>query len=214
MLAGDLMFFVRQYSQECGLHAIKNMFKSSAVTRADMHDACRAIEKRTGDTITNHESYSGDWSCSAVLETIRARGYTAKRAVHETAKDREWKTDDLQTLLQDDSFRGIILHQPFNHHFTCVRPETTDGERRLYYVDSMARGPIRISPRLVTRRCLSKAYRWEPYVVHGPEMEYVAPTKVPRAVIDTYCSRPIKRSKFTPTQEFLTAWRSAKAHTK
>ena len=203
------MFFERQFSQECGLHAIHNMFKSAAVTRDDVHKACESIQKKTGDSTSNHESYSGDWSCEAILETIRNKGYEIERAVHNSRTSRDWVKMSIEDLMNDDNFRGMIVYQPFNRHFTCVRPEKIDGETFLYYVDSMARGPIRISPRLVTRRCLSKAYKWEPYIVKGKEMEFV-PIKEktePLKIID-YCTRSSKRQKFTPSSEFLKAWKN------
>jgi len=203
------MFFERQFSQECGLHAIHNMFKSAAVTRHDVHGACESIQKKTGDSTSNHESYSGDWSCEAILETIRNKGYVVERAVYSSKSSRVWSEPPIEDLINEDDFRGMIVYQPFNRHFTCVRPETISGEKYLYYVDSMARGPIRISPRLVTRRCLSKAYKWEPYIVKGPEMEFV-PIKEysePMKIID-YCSRASKRQKFTPSSQFLKAWKN------
>ena len=203
------MFFERQFSQECGLHAIHNMFKSAAITRDDVHKACENIQKKTGDSTSNHESYSGDWSCEAILETIRNKGYVVERAVHSSKSARDWVEPQIDELMKEDSFRGMIVYQPFNRHFTCVRPETVSDETYLYYVDSMARGPIRISPRLVTRRCLSKAYQWEPFIVKGPEMEFVpnTPESKPPDIIG-YCTRASKRQKFTPSDEFLKAWKN------
>jgi len=201
------MFFERQFSQECGLHAIHNMFKSAAITRDDVHRACGSIENKTGDSTLNHESFSGDWSCSAILETIRNKGYEVNRAIHSSRTSRDWTDQTLEKLMSDNTFRGMIVYQPFNRHFTCVRPETISHEKYLYYVDSMARGPIRISPRLVMRRCISKAYQWEPFIVKGPEMEFV-PLQTPSPTILGYCTRASKRQKFTPTSEFLDAWKS------
>tara|TARA_B110000483_G_C18033614_1_gene479760 strand:+ start:165 stop:824 length:660 start_codon:yes stop_codon:yes gene_type:complete len=202
------MFFERQFSQECGLHAIHNLFKSALVTRQEIHTACKAIEAKTGDLTQHHESYSGDWSCSAVLETIRDQGYKVTRAVHSSHQARVWHGEELDELLRDPLFRGMVLYQPFNRHFTCVRTETIDQDPCLYYVDSMARGPIRISPRLVTRRCLSNAYRWEAFVVKGPEMKVVPLMPSPKLPISNYCTPTAKREKFVPSVEFLTAWKS------
>ena len=199
------MFFEHQFSQECGLHAIHNMFKSAAITREDVHQACETIQTKTGDSTVNHESYSGDWSCSAILETIRNKGYEVNRAIHASKMSREWTEQSIEELMSDDTFRGIILYQPFNRHFTCVRPETISQVQYLYYIDSMARGPIRISSRLVMRRCVSKAYQWEPFVVKGPEMEFV---ETPCKEITDYCTHTSKRRKFTPTSEFLDAWKN------
>ena len=66
------MFFVRQKGNQCGLHAIHNLFKSAAVTTTDMHDSCQRIHDTTGDKISNHESFGGDWSVEAVVETVVA----------------------------------------------------------------------------------------------------------------------------------------------
>ena len=68
-------------------------------------------------------------------------------------------------MAQND-FRGFIIHQPQKHHFTCIRPEDVDGKRHLYYVDSQSDGPVRISPRLATRRCLAAA-KINPLSING-----------------------------------------------
>jgi len=190
------MFFVRQQSNQCGLHAIQNLFKSAAVTRDDLHDACDAIRKTTGDNISNHESFGGDWSVEAVCEAVRNRGYTVERAV-QTKDKRVWQARDMDDLANDALFRGFIVHQPINRHFTCIRPEKVGDDNYLYYVDSQSSGPLRISPRLALRRCLARAYAWEPFVVMGPEMEYVQPLVRPISVYEP------KRKKFKPSAEFL-----------
>ena len=145
------MFFVRQQSNKCGLHAIQNLFKSAAIKAHDLHQACVSIHEETGDQITNHESYGGDWSVAAVLKAMHAHGYVIKRAVN-SGTTREWCVETIENMMTQSNFRGFIIHQPQNHHFTCIRPEEVNGERHLYYVDSQSTGPIRISPRLATRR--------------------------------------------------------------
>ena len=200
------MFFVRQQSNQCGLHAIQNLFKSAAITRDDLHQACKSIHTATGDSVRNHESFGGDWSVEAVTQTVCQRGYTVERAVKEKQNERTWTIDDMETLTMDPLFRGFLLHQPVNHHFTCIRPEKiSPTETRLYYVDSQASGPIRISPRLAMRRCLTSAYAWEPFVVKGPEMDYVAPVETPVSVYQgVACTSP--RNVFRPSSEFLREW--------
>ena len=90
MFTGE--FFVRQQSNQCGLHAIQNMFQSAAVTKNDMDIACQKILKETGDPIRNHQSHGGDWSVSAVVTAIKMQGYDVKRAVS-SRKYREWVGD-------------------------------------------------------------------------------------------------------------------------
>lgn len=199
------MFFVRQQGNQCGLHAIQNLFKSAAITRDDLHAACDAIHKQTGDPVSNHESFGGDWSVEAVCEAVRAHGYTVERAV-QSKKGRAWTAAAMETLVQDPLFRGFLVHQPINHHFTCMRPEQVDSDRYLYYVDSQSSGPIRISSRLAMRRCLAAAYSWEPFVVKGPEMEYVSPVTSPVAVFHGVSSARQRRSTFKPSAEFLRDW--------
>lgn len=203
MFTGE--FFVRQQSNQCGLHAIQNMFQSAAVTKNDMDIACQKILKETGDPIRNHQSHGGDWSVSAVVTAIKMQGYDVKRAVS-SRKYREWVGDSFDKLLENKMFRGMIIHQPINRHFTCIRPQDIDGERRLFYVDSQSSGPIRISNKLAERRCLSKAYSWEPYVVFGDEMDFIAP---PPQISVSEAFRNIKqRPKVRPSEQFMSAWNS------
>lgn len=197
------MFFVRQQSNQCGLHAIQNLFKSALMTRDDLHAACDKIHEQTGDAVTNHESFGGDWSVEAVCEAIRERGYTVERAV-QSKKGRVWSAPPIDTLLQDSMFRGFLVHQPINHHFTCIRPEKVANVNCLFYVDSQSSGPIRISPRLAMRRCLATAYSWEPFVIMGPDMEYVAPVQMPVSVYNGVSSK--RKRTFKPSAEFLRAW--------
>ena len=110
----------------------------------------------------------------------------------------------MDDLLQDDTFRGFLLHQPMRRHFACMRPEKVGDERHLYYVDSQSQGPIRISTRLALRRCLSPAYAWEPYAVHGDEMPYVAPEPDPITIYDNIKPSTVQRPK--PSEEFLREW--------
>lgn len=202
---GLYMFFVRQQSNQCGLHAIQNLFKSASVTRDDLHRACASIHKETGDAVSNHESFGGDWSVEALCQALHNRGYNVERAV-ETKNERTWRAPDMDTLAQDPLFRGFLIHQPTNHHFTCIRPETVDGDNLLYYVDSQSAGPIRISSRLAMRRCLAAAYAWEPFVVRGPEMDYVEPTASPVSVYQGVAREDDNRVKFKPSAEFLREW--------
>jgi|TARA_B110000091_G_C13800743_1_gene470109 hypothetical protein len=203
MFTGD--FFVRQQSNQCGLHAIQNMFRSAAVSKNDMHKACQQIFEETGDPITNHESLGGDWSVAAVVTAIKMHGYDVERAVS-SRENREWVVDSFETLLENQDFRGMIIHQPINRHFTCVRPEEIDGERQLFYVDSQSSGPLRISTKLAKRRCLSKAYSWEPYVVMGDEMDFVAPPQQTSILEAT--TEMKQRPKMRPSDDFMTAWNS------
>tara|TARA_B110000977_G_scaffold185388_2_gene250140 strand:- start:760 stop:1386 length:627 start_codon:yes stop_codon:yes gene_type:complete len=200
------MFFVRQHNNQCGLHAIQNMFKSAAMVTNDMHTACVKIEKDTGDPIINHESMGGDWSVAAIITALELRGYKIHRAV-ESRQCRQWSGDSLETLLKNEQFRGMIVHQPMNQHFTCLRPEQVDGQQQLFYVDSQADGPIRISTRLAERRCLAPAYSWEPYCVMGGEMEYVAPVAIPK-------EPSIKeRPRLRPSAEFMKDWHALRNNT-
>lgn len=201
------MFFVRQKTNKCGLHAIQNMFKSAKITEEDLHNTCKDIHDKTGDHIHNHESFGGDWSVEAVLQTLVRHGYTIEPAIS-SRSGREWSGPPIPDLLKDDNFRGMIVHQPMNRHFTCLRPEETDGTKELYYIDSQSSGPRKISPNLASRRCLAVAYAWEPYIVKGPEMEYVKPTQIEHSIRnDIIVDRPSKRVK-RPSEEFMQAWRS------
>lgn len=196
------MFFVRQKSNQCGLHAIQNMFKSAAVTNEDMHAACEDIHTQTGDAVQNHESFGGDWSVSAVIAAVVRRGYSVEPAVS-SKSERTWSSTDISELLKDKTFRGMIVHQPLNRHFTCLRPETVDGVRQLFYVDSQSSGPLRISPKLATRRCLAAAYAWEPYIVKGEVMEFVPNLSIQQPEIQ----RP-QRTGQRPPEDFMQAWYS------
>lgn len=196
------MFFVRQQTNQCGLHAIQNMLKTAAITRDDMRTACQHIHEQTGDPIRNHETFGGDWSVSAVLQALHDRGFTVGRAVS-SKQEREWSGASMDELLEDDSFRGFIVHQPLQRHFTCMRPETVDGEKYLYYVDSQSMGPIRISSRLAMRRCLAAAYAWEPYVVKGDEIEYVAPPENAISMYHATTGEKRADNSFKPSAEFL-----------
>jgi hypothetical protein len=199
-------FFVRQQTNQCGLHALQNMFKSAALTKRDMHAACEAIFQQTGDPIYNHESMGGDWSVAAIVMVLVMEGYQVSGAVSSKAK-RTWTGKSLDVLLDDPQFRGIILHQPKNRHFTCLRPEQVGTQRHLFFVDSQSSGPIRISKRLAKRRCLAAAYAWEPYIVMGKEMEFVAP---PPDVQKTIPVRTSKRVKRRPSEDFMKIWNSTK----
>ena len=201
------MFFAKQKSQQCGLHAIQNVLKTGAITRQDMDSACKSIHEQTGDAIQNQQAYTGDWSVSAVLQALRARDFEVYQAV-ETKQDREWKGPSMDELVQDEMFQGIILHQPLQRHFTCIRPEDENGQKNLYYVDSQSSGPRRISSRLATRRCLANAYAWEPFVVKGKDIEYVPPNNVPDVPELPDVNQFNERPREKPSEEFLQAWRS------
>ena len=196
------MFFAKQQSNKCGLHAIQNVLKTAAITSDDMKLACDSIHEKTGDSVSNHETFGGDWSVSAVLQTLRDHNFEVYRAVI-SKREREWSGPPLDTLMKDPLFKGLILHQPLNRHYTCIRPETIDDETHLYYVDSQSTGPKRISCRLALRRCLSKAYAWEPFVVKGEDLPFVP---VPCAEPSPCIGRPQKRNK--PSDEFLKEWRA------
>lgn len=194
------MFFVRQQTNQCGLHAIQNMLKTAAITKEDMRTACQNIHKQTGDPVHNHETFGGDWSVSAVLQALQDKGFDVDRAVA-SKQEREWCGPSMEELMEDESFRGFILHQPLQKHFTCMRPETVDGEKHFYYVDSQSMGPIRISSRLAMRRCLAAAYAWEPYIVKGDELEYVAPHPV--SLYHGMTGEKKAGNDFKPSAEFL-----------
>lgn len=204
------MFFVRQHSNQCGLHAIQNLFKSAAITRDDLHAACQTIHKTTGDDVRNHESFGGDWSVEAVTQSIHNRGYTVERAVKTNRLERTWSIDDMNTLVGDPLFRGFLIHQPVNRHYTCIRPEKVEDEIHLYYVDSQAVGPIRISSRLAMRRCLTVAYAWEPFLIKGPEMDYVAPVETPVSLYNGVATDSPPKI-FKPSAEFLRGWENLSA---
>jgi len=196
------MFFVRQQTNQCGLHAIQNMLKTAAITKDDMLIACQNIQKQTGDPVHNHETCGGDWSVSAVLQALQDNGFDVDRAVA-SKREREWCGPSMEELLEDESFRGFILHQPLQNHFTCMRPETVDGDRYFYYVDSQSMGPIRISSRLAMCRCLASAYAWEPYVVKGDELEYVAPPETPVSAYRGMVGEMKPENQFKPSVEFM-----------
>ena len=128
-----------------------------------------------------------------------------KRAVKSIRSERTWALDDMDSLAKDPMFRGFLIHQPINHHFTCIRPEKVEDDTHLYYVDSQAAGPIRISSRLAMRRCLASAYAWEPFAIQGPEMDYVAPVEQPVAVYEGIAEEK-SRKRFKPSAEFLREW--------
>lgn len=205
------MFFVRQQSNQCGLHAIQNMLKTAAISRDDMRTACQNIHEQTGDPVHNHETFGGDWSVSAVLQALHDKGFNVDRAVS-SKREREWTGASMDDLLDDASFRGFIIHQPLQKHFTCMRPETVDGEKYLYYVDSQSMGPIRISSRLAMRRCLAAAYAWEPYIVKGDELEYVAPAAHPVSVYRGVGASPPPENTFKPSADFLRDYHAAGRH--
>lgn len=209
-IKGQNMFFVRQKTNQCGLHAIQNMFKSAKITNQDMHETCKDIHDQTGDHIHNHESFGGDWSVEAVLQTLVRHGYTVEPAIS-SKNEREWVGPPIAELLQDNDFRGMIVHQPMNRHFTCLRPEEKEGSQELYYIDSQSGGPRKISPNLASRRCLAAAYSWEPYIVKGPEMEYVEALQLP--LPGSPYDGGIRESKRVkkPSEDFMHAWHSLSA---
>jgi hypothetical protein len=198
------MFFAKQKTNKCGLHAIQNLFKSAKINESDMHDACKDIHEKTGDRISNHESFGGDWSVEAVLQTVVKHGYSIESGIC-SKSGRQWSGPPLSELIEDVDFRGMIVHQPMNRHFTCLRPETGPDGTHLYYVDSQSDGPRRISHNLASRRCLAEAYSWEPFIVKGPEMDYVSLSSMP---VVTDVNSDYRESKRRPRPEFMSAWYS------
>jgi len=196
------MFFAKQKSNQCGLHAIQNVLKTAAMTKTDMRTACDTIHKQTGDDLHNHETCGGDWSVQAVLQALRNRGFEVHRAV-DSKRSRVWSGPSIDDLLEDDTFRGVILHQPLKKHFTCFRPEVVNDETQLYYVDSQSTGPRRISSKLAMRRCLAAAYSWEPFVVRGEPIEFV-----PAPGVDLPDCTVVRRNRSRPSESFLQEWRS------
>lgn len=168
-----------------------------------MNEACKAIHTKTGDAVHHHETFGGDWSVSAVLQALRARNFEVYRAV-KTRENRSWSGPSMDELLNDESFKGVVLHQPVEKHFTCIRPEKEGNDTNLYYVDSQSSGPRRISSRLATRRCLANAYAWEPFVVRGDDIEYVPAPSVDLPEVDLHRRRQIEK----PSEEFLKEWRA------
>ena len=200
------MFFVKQFSSFCGLHAVQNMFKSCKITYTDMHSACKRIFEETTDPVSNHESFGGNWSVAAVLKAITMAGYEVIQAV-ETKKQRIWSASPIQDLMEDPEFRGVIIHQPHRHHFTCLRTEKIDGKNKLYLVDSQSPGPLCISPKLAMQRCTSPAYAWEAYIIMGPGMESILPASVS---IKQYSRTNTKRQRVKPPPGFLEAYNKLK----
>ena len=195
------MFFVKQWLNFCGLISVQNMFKSCKITYTDMHAACEKIFEETGDPVSNHESFGGNWSVAAVLKAITMAGYEVIQAVS-TKDKRIWTAASIPELMEDPEFRGILIHQPHRHHFTCLRTELIEDKLKLYLVDSQSPGPLCISPKLAMQRCISTAYSWEAYIVMGPEMESILPT-VP-AVMRQY-TRDTKRRRVQPPPPGLLA---------
>jgi hypothetical protein len=214
------MFFVKQIFSFCGLISIQNMFKSCKITYTCMHAACEKIFEETGDPVSNHESFGGNWSVAAVLKAITMAGYEVIQAV-ETKEQRIWAAASIQDLMEDPEFRGVIIHQQHRHHFTCLRTEKIDGENKLYLVDSQSPGPICISPKLAMQRCIAPAYSWEAYIIMGPEMESILPT-VPAVmkmqvvlpsgptVMKQYTRTNTKRQRKKPPPGFLEAYNKLK----
>jgi len=186
------MFFVRQFANFCGNHAIQNLFKSCKITYTDMHAACQKIFEETGDPVSNHESFGGNWSVAAVLKAITMAGYEVIQAV-ETKDKRIWTAASIPELMKNPEFRGVIIHQQHRHHFTCLRTELIEDKLKLYLVDSQSPGPLCISPKLAMLRCTSTAYSWEAYIVMGPEMEVVLPNGP--AVMKQYTREPKRQRK-------------------
>tara|TARA_B110000908_G_scaffold97680_1_gene115310 strand:+ start:1368 stop:1988 length:621 start_codon:yes stop_codon:yes gene_type:complete len=203
------MFFIRQYANMCGLHAIQNLFKSCHISAIDMHNACLQIFEETTDPVSNHESFGGNWSVSAVLRAITMAGYRVDRAI-KTQEKRIWTAPFIPDLMKNPKFRGIIIHQPHRHHFACMRVEMVDGKNKLYFVDSQSSGPICISPTIAMQRCIETAYMWEAYIIMGDPMEYVAPS--PLSSIGSINLN--KRQKTKPSEEFLKSYHSLKKHDK
>ena len=201
------MFFVKQIFSFCGLISIQNMFKSCKITYTCMHAACEKIFEETGDPVSNHESFGGNWSVAAVLKAITMAGYEVIQAV-ETKEQRIWAAASIQDLMEDPEFRGVIIHQQHRHHFTCLRTEKIDGENKLYLVDSQSPGPICISPKLAMQRCIAPAYSWEAYIIMGPEMDVVLPAA--SASIKQYSRTNTKRQRVKPPPGLLAAYHSLK----
>lgn len=200
------MFFVKQFANFCALHSLQNMFKSCKITYTDMHSACEQIFEETGDPVSNHESFGGNWSVAAVLKAVIMAGYEVIQAV-ETKEERIWTAASIQDLMKDPEFRGIIIHNPRRHHFTCLRTEMIEDKLKLYLVDSQSQGPLCISPKLAMSRCVSHAYAWEAYIVMGPEMEVVLPAGP--TVMKQYTREP-KRQRVKPPPGFLEAYKKLK----
>ena len=200
------MFFVKQFASFCALHSLQNMFKSCKITYTDMHAACQKIFEETGDPVSNHESFGGNWSVAAVLKAITMAGYEVVQAV-ETKEQRIWAAASIQELMEDPEFRGVIIHQPHRHHFTCLRTELIEDKLKLYLVDSQSPGPLCISPKLAMQRCTSPAYAWEAYIIMGPEMESILPAA--SASIKQYTHNP-KRKRVKPPPGFLQAYNKLK----
>ena len=201
------MFFVKQFANFCGLHAIQNMFKSCKITYTDMHIACQKIFEETTDPVSNHESFGGNWSVAAVLKAITMAGYEVVQAV-ETKDIRVWTAASIPELMEDPEFRGIIIHQPHRHHFTCLRTELIEDKLKLYLVDSQSPGPLCISPKLAMQRCTSPAYAWEAYIIMGKEMESFLPAA--SASIKQYSRTNTKRQRKKPPPGFLEAYKKLK----
>ncbi len=203
------MFFIRQYANMCGLHAIQNLFKSCSISAIDMHNACLQIFKETADPVSNHESFGGNWSVSAVLKAITMAGYHVEQAI-ETKDKRLWTKTEIPKLMKQEDFRGIIIHQPHRHHFACMRVEIIKGKNQLYFVDSQSSGPICIPAAIAKQRCIETAYMWEAYIIRGKPMKYVEPS--PLSSIDLINTN--KRHKTKPSDEFLKSYHSLKKHHK
>jgi hypothetical protein len=113
------MFFETQVERRCGLHAVHNLMRSSAVTLDEMNEAAAACAEESEDTRENHVSAAGDWSMDTLRRVLTARGFQVRRAVRVSAAGVRWDVAPMQDLLEDPRALGfIIVHRD---HYACLR---------------------------------------------------------------------------------------------
>lgn len=136
-----MTFFERQSGRKCGLHALRNLLRSTDISETHMHDASLWCVEQSEDVLANHEGTSGDWSLETLKKVLRDQGYSMQRAAAIRSNGVRWDVPIMEDCMDDERVLGFVVQS--NNHYACVRKH----EQAWEFCDSMQSAPENITPR-------------------------------------------------------------------
>jgi len=136
-----MTFFERQVGRKCGLHALRNLLRTSDITEHELSDASSWCAEQTKDALEHHERVGGDWSVEALKKVLHDRGYACKRAVSVRQHGVRWDIPIMEECMDDDRVEGFIIQA--NDHYACLRKQDNEWQ----FCDSLQAGPETITTR-------------------------------------------------------------------
>ena len=136
-----MTFFERQSGRKCGLHALRNLLRSTEISEAHMRDASSWCVEQSHDVLENHERANGDWSLETLKKVLRDQGYAMRRAASVRSTGVRWDVPIMTECMDDERVLGFIVQS--NDHYACVRKHDQEWE----FCDSLHSAPEKVTSR-------------------------------------------------------------------